>query len=65
MLASTVVGYGETLKFGASFHSTYHEFFANMIQGMQDAAEKYDVELTLVDENGDAAAQYNTMENFV
>jgi ribose transport system substrate-binding protein len=65
LLTATVVSYGETLRFGATFHSTYHEFFANMIKGMQDAAEKYDVELTLVDENGDAAAQYNTMENFV
>lgn len=55
----------KTYNFGASFHSTYHEFFADMIRGMNDAAAENNVTLTLVDENGDAGAQYTTMENFI
>lgn len=55
----------EPLYFGASFHSTYHEFFANMIQGMNDAAAAHNVKLTIVDENGDPGMQYASMENFI
>lgn len=68
MLLTAAVACAEEAKtyhFGASFHSTYHEFFADMINGMKDAAAEYNVELTLVDENGDAGTQYTTMENFI
>ena len=70
MVVALIAGFAaiaeeKTYNFGASFHSTYHEFFATMINGMNDAAAEYNVNLTLVDENGDAGTQYATMENFI
>lgn len=53
------------LKIGATFHSTYHEFFAEMIAGMKDEAQKSGVELIISDENQDAAKQNATIETFV
>ena len=65
MLVGSFASFAEGISFGASFHSTYHEFFADMIDGMKDTAVANGVALTIVDENGDAGTQYNTMENFI
>ena len=65
MLVGSFASFAEGMSFGASFHSTYHEFFADMIDGMKDTAVANGVALTIVDENGDAGTQYNTMENFI
>lgn len=53
------------VKIGATFHSTYHEFFAEMIEGMKDEATKNNVELIISDENMDVAKQNSVMETFV
>lgn len=53
------------IRIGATFHSTYHEFFAEMIAGMKDEAAKLNVELTISDENQDVGKQNATMDTFV
>ena len=56
---------GGPIKIGATFHSTYHEFFAEMIKGMKAEAAAQGVELIISDENMDVAKQNNTMANFI
>jgi ribose transport system substrate-binding protein len=56
---------GKKLKIGATFHSTYHEFFAAMIAGMKDQAAKVGAELTISDENMDVGKQNATMDTFI
>jgi len=53
------------IRIGATFHSTYHEFFATMIAGMKDEAAKNNVELTISDENMDVGKQNATMDTFI
>ena len=56
---------GKKIRIGATFHSTYHEFFAEMIAGMKDEAAKLNVELTISDENMDVGKQNATMDTFI
>ena len=55
----------DKIVIGASFHSTYHEFFVTMIEGMKEAAEINNVELLIQDDNMDIASQDATIATFI
>ena len=65
LMASGTKEAGKKIRIGATFHSTYHEFFAEMIAGMKDEAAKNNVDLTISDENMDVGKQNATMDTFI
>lgn len=55
----------DKLVIGATFHSTYHEFFVAMIDGMKKTAEENNIDLRIQDDNMDIAAQDATIQTFI
>lgn len=62
-LALSWVAAGEVV-IGATVYTTQHEYYADVIKGMRQAADKAGAKLIVTDANGSATTQNNQIEDF-